>query len=125
MEQQVRLDKWLWAARFFKTRQLAQQAVNGGKIRLNSHPVKQGRKVKTGDILIIRRGALTQTVEVLICSDRRGAADIAATLYLETPESLAQRARERRLSQTVSNPERARRGRPTRKDRQQLERLLQ
>ena len=120
----TRLDKWLWAARFFKTRQLAQQAINGGKVRLNQQPVKPGRKVKAGDQLTIRRGEIEQVVAIISCSNRRGPATLAATLYSETAESRTKREALALRNADQANPEQQRRGRPSKRDRRQLQRLL-
>jgi ribosome-associated heat shock protein Hsp15 len=92
MDDPVRIDKWLWAARFFKTRALAREAVAGGKVAFNGTRVKPGRVVAKGDELRIQRGEETLTVHVLVCSSRRGPAPEAQKLYRETDESAAQRA---------------------------------
>src|SRR5574340_295217 len=91
-ENKVRLDKWLWAARFFKTRSLASQAVDGGKVHCNGERVKPARAVRAGDELRIRQGPYEITVLVRALSERRGPASEAALLYEETPESVAARA---------------------------------
>ncbi|UCC13208.1 MAG: RNA-binding S4 domain-containing protein [Gammaproteobacteria bacterium] len=91
----VRLDKWLWAARFYKTRPAAREAIAGGKVHLNGLRVKPARVVKTGDRLEITRGNERFSVTVIGISDRRGPAKIAETLYDESEESVARRARER------------------------------
>lgn len=88
----VRIDKWLWAARFFKTRSLASQAVSGGHVTLNGQRVKPSRLLQVSDMLVIRKEELEWTVQVLAISDRRGAATIAQTLYAETEASVARRA---------------------------------
>jgi ribosome-associated heat shock protein Hsp15 len=87
----TRLDKWLWAARFFKTRGLASQAISGGKVHLNDQRVKPSRPVRVGDELSIVRGQQHMTVVVQALSDRRGPAPVAQTLYAETDESRARR----------------------------------
>ncbi len=91
--EQVRIDKWLWAARFFKTRALASKAVSGGHIALNGHKIKPARAVQVGDLLSIRKGFVSYTVTVLGVSEHRGPAVIARTLYEETAESVVQRER--------------------------------
>lgn len=91
----VRLDKWLWAARFFKTRSLASEAVKGGKVHVNGSRVKPSRPLQVGDRLEITRGEVHQTVIVQGLSDRRGPATVAAELYEETADSIARRERER------------------------------
>ncbi len=86
-EKGVRLDKWLWAARFYKTRSLATAAINGGKIHLNGNRAKPSKEVQTNDLLRIRRSTLEMTVKVISLSDKRGSATIAQALYAETAES--------------------------------------
>ncbi|HXF08854.1 MAG TPA: S4 domain-containing protein [Candidatus Acidoferrales bacterium] len=93
--ERVRLDRWLWAARFFKTRVLASAAVAGGKVHCNGAAVKPAHPVRVGDRLSIRRGYERLDVEISRLSVRRGPACAAMTLYVETPESLARRERER------------------------------
>ncbi|MHB8624327.1 MAG: RNA-binding S4 domain-containing protein [Sulfuricaulis sp.] len=88
---QLRLDKWLWAARFFKTRSLAAQAVAGGKVRVNGERVKPAKAVRLGDALSIHVGPYEYIVRVLALSSRRGPAPIAALLYAESIHSQAAR----------------------------------
>jgi ribosome-associated heat shock protein Hsp15 len=98
-----RVDKWLWAARFFKTRSLATDAVDGGKVRVNGGRVKPARQLKPGDRLDIRRGDDETEVVVTALSDQRGPATMAQTLYEETEASVARRgatAEQRRLMAT-------------------------
>ena len=115
----VRLDKWLWAARFFKTRSMASVAVSGGKVHSNGQRVKPARIVQMGDVLRIKRGVLEMTVIVQGVNDHRRSAKEAAELYLETEESLSMRERqreERRLLRSIhdnAHPV----GRPTKRDR--------
>jgi ribosome-associated heat shock protein Hsp15 len=87
----VRLDKWLWAARFFKTRSLAKQAIEGGKVHYDGARCKVSKEVLVGALLRIRRGRQQMTVEVMALSDQRGPASIASQLYRETADSLLQR----------------------------------
>lgn len=87
----MRLDKWLWAARFYKTRSLAKTAIDGGKVHLNAARVKAAKEVKVGDTLAITRGETVQIVLVRALASRRGSATIAATLYAETAASIEQR----------------------------------
>jgi ribosome-associated heat shock protein Hsp15 len=117
----MRLDKWLWAARFYKTRALAVDEINLGRVRVNGQPVKPARDVKPGDRLSIRQGVLEREVEVLKLSSTRGPAPIAQTLYVETESSRLKReaaAEARRLAPepaaTLSQ------GRPTKQDRRRL-----
>jgi len=101
MSEQVRVDKWLWAARFFKTRGEATEAVVGGHVRVNGVRAKPAKEICASDTLEIRRGEVRWTVVVSAVADRRGPASTARTLYEETPESVADRERsaaERRLA---------------------------
>lgn len=102
-DQEVRLDKWLWAARFFKTRSLASGAISGGKVHVNGNRVKPSRAVKVHDLLRIRRGIDEMTVVITAVSDRRGSASIAQTLYNETEESVSERER-LRILRRLSTP---------------------
>lgn len=101
----VRIDKWLWAARFFKTRSLAAEAVAGGKVHVDGQRVKPARAVRVGDEVRIRKGALEFTVHVCAVSARRGSASVAQTLYEETATSIAARqalAEQRKLAALAS-----------------------
>jgi len=119
----VRIDKWLWAARFFKTRSLATAAVVAGHVHVGGKRVKPAREVRVGETLEIRRATATWTVEVLGLAERRGPASEAATLYAETKES--QEARdEQRLERRLAQPLGADLGaRPTKQDRRRLDAL--
>jgi len=119
----MRLDKWLWAARFFKTRSLATEAVVAGHVHVGGARVKPAREVRVGDVLEIRRAAVTWTVEVRALAERRGPASDAARLYEETKAS--QEARERdRLQRRLAVPLGADLGaRPTKQDRRRLDAL--
>ena len=97
----VRIDKWLWAARFYKTRSLASQAVNGGHVALGGNRVKPSREVRSGDQLVIRLDQLEYTVLVLAVSDKRGPAMVARTLYAETEASVAKRERQQEERKTL------------------------
>ena len=118
----MRIDKWLWAARFYKTRSLAQQAVEGGKVKLYEERVKPAKEVRVGDQLDLRIGTQDWTVSVLQLSDKRGPASVAQTLYTETPESLQRRADQTALRKRVVDPAQDRHGRPTKRERRELER---
>jgi len=121
MTDSVRIDKWLWAARFFKTRSLATHAVEGKKIRLNDEHVKPARSVKLGDLLDIDNGSTAWQVEVTGLAEVRGSATVAQTLYRETDESVAKRellAEERRY---FREPGATIKGRPTKRDRRLLD----
>jgi ribosome-associated heat shock protein Hsp15 len=120
----VRLDKWLWAARFFKTRSLATEAVNGGKVELNGERAKPSKDVKVGDEIRVRLAPYEHVVNVRALGERRGSAAVAATLYEETEVSKA--ARDKLREQLKSAPaflyEEG--GRPTKKDRRDLSRFV-
>ncbi|MCY7303094.1 MAG: RNA-binding S4 domain-containing protein [Thermoleophilia bacterium] len=119
----VRIDKWLWAARFFKTRSAATDAVLGGRVHLNDARVKPAKEVRAGDTIDLRIGQLAWTLVVRDVADKRGSATVAKTLYDETPDSLA--ARERRSAELkLSRPLGADLGaRPTKQDRRRIEDL--
>lgn len=119
----LRIDKWLWAARFFKTRSLAADAVEGGKALVAGERVKPSRTIKPGDALEVRIGAYRWQVTVLALSDRRGPAEQARHLYAETEDSRAERERvaQRLRATRIAHP--LLRGRPTKKLRRQLEAL--
>jgi ribosome-associated heat shock protein Hsp15 len=121
----VRLDKWLWAARFFKTRSLATEAVSGGKVAVNGQRVKPSREVHLGDQLRIRQGYSEKTVLVRGLAERRGSATVAQGLYEETPESLAARAEEKALHQLAAAQRPRGEGRPTKRERRQIHRFIQ
>lgn len=117
----VRLDKWLWAARFFKTRSMATDAIEGGHVHLNGDKVKPARTVKIGDRLRILAAHGEFDVEVVALADKRGPAELARALYAETEESVqkrAQLAEEKALAPQFEHPDV--RGRPTKKWRRQL-----
>ena len=119
----MRIDKWLWAARFYKTRSLAQQAVEGGKATLNGERVKPSKDLKNGDALVIRIGAFEWVVTVKQLSDKRGSATVARTLYDESAESQARRAEQTALRKLNVEPAAERHGRPTKRERRELDRL--
>ena len=119
----TRLDKWLWAARFFKHRTAATEAVDGGKVKLNGVAVKPAREVKVGDRLDITVGEDTRTVIVRAIADKRGSAAVAQTLYEETAESIEARERARDLRKFAAPPGADLHGRPTKRDRRQLDRF--
>jgi ribosome-associated heat shock protein Hsp15 len=119
----VRIDKWLWAARFFKTRSAATAAVLGGHVHVNDARVKPSKEVAAGDRVEVARAGERWTVVVTGVADRRGPATVAATLYEETPESAdarAQSSAERRLARPLGADLGAR---PTKRDRRRLEAL--
>lgn len=119
----IRVDKWLWAARFFKTRGLAAQAIETGKVEVNGERAKRAKQLQVGDELRIRLGPYYHIVKVRVLSEHRGPAAVAATLFEETEES--RKAREAmqiqvRAAQSVPGYDR---GRPTKKDRRDIEKL--
>jgi ribosome-associated heat shock protein Hsp15 len=122
--ERVRIDKWLWAARFFKTRTLAAEAVTGGHVHVNGVRVKPAREVRVGETVeVTLGGGLRRTVVVEALADKRGPAAAAATLYAETPESIAERERalaERRAARPLGADLA---GRPTKLDRRRLDAL--
>ena len=118
--EEVRLDKWLWAARFFKTRSLATDAVNGGKVELNGQRPKPAKEVKVGDLLRIRVGPFVHAVTVRALSDRRGPASAAALLFEESAESIAARERLREQHRLAPSVQYEEGGRPTKKDRRTM-----
>ena len=122
-EQRVRVDKWLWAARFFKTRALASEAVDGGKVHVNGARVKAARPLKVGDRLEIRRGDERFEVVVAALAQQRGPASVAQELYRETDASAAARRAEseRRRMQAASNPRPG--GRPDKRARRRIVRF--
>jgi ribosome-associated heat shock protein Hsp15 len=120
---QVRIDKWLWAARFFKTRALATKAVLTGRVQVNGDRVKPSRLVRAGEVVEVARSREQWTVAVTAVSDRRGPASVAQTLYSETPDSRAkreQRALEPRPARTPGDDLGAR---PTKRARRRLDAL--
>jgi ribosome-associated heat shock protein Hsp15 len=119
----VRLDKWLWAARFFKTRSLAQQAVAGGRVQLNGDRTKPAHEVKVADMVVVRVGDWRWEVNVKALSDRRGPAEEARKLYDETEASRAERERRGDLRRWGTEPAAALKGRPTKRDRRLMESL--
>jgi len=116
----VRLDKWLWAARFFKTRSLATEGVNGGKVELNGSRPKASKDVKTGDRMRIRVGPFIHEITVRALSDRRGPAAAAALLFEESPESIAAREKLREQHRLAPSVQYEEGGRPTKKDRRAM-----
>lgn len=120
--EKVRIDKWLWAARFFKTRNIAKQAIEGGKVHADGQRVKASKEITTGITLTVRQSWDQVEVEVLALSDQRRGADIARTLYRETEASAARREQarvERQASNAGIRPER-----PNKKQRRQIHRFL-
>jgi ribosome-associated heat shock protein Hsp15 len=130
----LRIDKWLWAARFFKTRGLAQDAVEGGRVRIVSsgsnqndigERIKPSREVRLGDLLHIQIGDLVWRVSVRGLSDHRGPAPVARELYEESPESIAARQTQIENRRAQMEPGSSIRGRPTKKDRRLIHRFTE
>ncbi|MBP9686034.1 MAG: RNA-binding S4 domain-containing protein [Rhodoferax sp.] len=118
----LRIDKWLWAARFYKTRSLASDEIVKGRVQVNAQLAKPSKEVKVGDTVVLRQGPVSRTLTVQGISAQRGPAPVAQQLYTETPESIATReqaAEQRRLgsepAQTIEN------GRPTKRNRRNIE----
>ncbi|MEN9784403.1 MAG: hypothetical protein RJA24_1746 [Pseudomonadota bacterium] len=118
----VRIDKWLWAARFFKTRSVAQQAVEGGKVRVNGERVKPAKDVRVGDELAIQIGNAEWIIRVEQLSDKRGPATVARTLYAEDEASRVRREEQSALRKFAADPAQDIHGRPTKRERRQLDR---
>ncbi len=118
----LRIDKWLWAARFYKTRSLATDEIGKGRVQINGQDVKPAREVRVGDEITVRQGMVTRVVQVRGLSLQRGPAPVAQMLYAETAESL--RTREQAAEQRRLAPEPAQtlvHGRPTKRDRRDLQ----
>ena len=119
----MRLDKWLWCARFYKTRSLATEEINKGRVTVNGQAAKPARELRPGDLVCLRQGWMERTVQVRGLSALRGPAPVAQQLYEETPGSIA--ARDKALEQRRLAPEPAAtlaEGRPTKRDRRQIDR---
>jgi len=119
----VRIDKWLWAARFYRTRSAAQAAIEGGKVSLNGERVKPSKEVRPGDRLEVGSGELGREITVVALSDKRGSATEAAKLYTESEESVQKRAAFAENRRLVTEPALDLHGRPTKRDRRSLAKL--
>ncbi len=119
----MRLDKWLWAARFFKTRGLATEAIDHGRVKLNGVRVKPAREVKPGDRLEVQLGDIGWILTVRALSMQRGPAPVAQALYEEDPASQARRQQQMSERKLAGNPAAAIKGRPTKRDRRQIHRF--
>jgi ribosome-associated heat shock protein Hsp15 len=117
----VRLDKWLWAARFFKTRSLAAEAIDGGKVHVNGERVKRSKAIKPGDEVRIQLGPYEHRVVVRDISERRGPASVAVTLYEERAESIAARTALAEQHRLAAGAVRFDSGRPTKRDRRRMD----
>lgn len=123
MTEKIRIDKWLWAARFFKTRSLAKQALDGGKIQVDGQKAKASREISPGAMLTVRQGYDDKTVEVLAVSDQRRGAPEAQKLYCETADSIALRERRTAERKAGLGAFIASEHRPTKKERRQIHRF--
>jgi ribosome-associated heat shock protein Hsp15 len=119
----MRLDKWLWAARFFKTRSLASRSCELGRILCNGQPAKAAKEVHAGDLLLVKNDSGEYQVRVLVLSEMRGPAAVAQTLYAETDASMEQRARVAAERKEQPEFEWMRDGRPSKRDRRELDRF--
>ena len=117
----MRVDKWLWAARFYKTRSLAQQAITAGRVKLDDARIKPANELKAGDALAIRVGDFEWQITVKALSDKRGPADVARQLYGESAASRTERERRQDLRRWGAEPASALKGRPTKRDRRRIE----
>ncbi len=120
----VRIDKWLWAARFFKTRSLAKAAIEGGKVHIDGNKSKASRQLELGTILTIRQGFDSKTVEVIGLSEQRRGAPEALLLYRETDESIALREKNAAERKAFNQSSPTSDGRPNKKQRRQIHRFL-
>ena len=119
----MRIDKWLWAARFFKTRSIATRACELGKIESNGQQAKAAREVRVGDLLQVRNPGGDFEVEVLVLSEMRGPGAVAQTLYRETADSREKRQKLAEERKAMPNFENMREGKPSKRDRRRIDRL--
>jgi len=120
--EKMRIDKWLWAARFYKTRSLASEDIDKGRVEVNGQTAKPSREIKTGDTVLIRQGPGQRTVVIAGLSAQRGPAPVAQLLYQETAESIEQRAKQALQQRYAREPALSlEQGRPTKRDRRDLE----
>ena len=120
--EKLRIDKWLWAARFYKTRSLATEEIDKGRVRINDTEVKPAKEVKVGDTVVLRQGPVTRTLMVRGISDKRGGAPVAQLLYAELEASIKLReqlAEQHRLEPANSQEH----GRPTKRDRRSIDKV--
>lgn len=117
----VRLDKWLWAARFFKTRGLSADEIGRGRVQVNGQAAKASREVRVGDTIALKQGQVARIVVVKAASDHRGSATLAQEMFAETPESIEQRTQQALARRLNAEPSLTiEQGRPTKRDRRQL-----
>jgi ribosome-associated heat shock protein Hsp15 len=119
----VRIDKWLWAARFYKTRGLAQDAIEKGRVKVAGERIKPARSLRLGELVIVDQGEWEREVTVLGLSESRGPAPVAQALYADTPESVAAKEKARQRRVMFVEPAELLKGRPSKRDRRELDRL--
>ena len=120
----MRLDKWLWCARFYKTRSLAVEEIGKGRVTVNGQAAKAARDLRAGDTVALRQGQIARTVIVRALSNYRGPAPVAQQLYEETPESIAERERAAQARRLAPEPAASlREGRPTKRDRRSMDEM--
>ena len=118
----IRCDKWLWAARFYKTRGLAQEAIDKGRVKIADERIKPARAIKIGDVVKLEQGDWEREVKVLGLSDKRGSAPVAQALYEDTADSLIAKEKARVRRTLFAEPAENIKGRPSKKDRRDLSR---
>lgn len=124
LPQKIRIDKWLWAARYFKTRAVASQAVDGGKVHVNGQRVKSSRPIQVGDRLEITRGQIHSVIDVIKLSDKRGPAKMAQNLYQETAESIEQRELKSQQRKLLNASMPISQGKPDKHQRRQIRKVI-
>ena len=122
-QEKLRVDRWLWAARFFKTRSLAKSAIENGKILVNGGRIKASKEITLGDLLSVRRGDSVHIVTVLVLTDKRGPATIAQTLYEETEQSKLERAIVIEKKKIIQAGYSASKSKPSKKERRKISEL--
>lgn len=123
--ERMRIDKWLWSARFFKTRSLATQAIEAGRVKVNGDRIKPAKEIRIGDSILIRIADLEWQVTVVRFSTQRGSAPVARLLYEEMPGSVDKRAATIEARKIVREPAADLHGRPTKRDRRQIHRFTE
>jgi len=119
----VRIDRWLWAARFFRTRSLAKAAIEAGKVHMSGQRVKPAKEIQAGTVLRIKRGSVEQTIRVEVLSEQRGPAKVAQTLYTETDESIEKRESDRAMRAMERAGLQVPASKPSKKERRDLRKL--
>ena len=121
--EKLRVDRWLWAARFFKTRSLAKSAVENGRVEINDNRIKASKEIAQGDLLTVRRGDLIQRITVLALTDKRRSATIAQSLYKETEQSKLERAIVAEQKKIIRTGYSSPKSKPSKKDRRKIAKL--